>query len=136
MTTTLKGSCLCGQIAYAIEAKPQQFYFCECAQCRKVTGSVAAANLLVEPTPVQWLRGESLVRRFDADDGRAFSKVFCARCGSGLPFLNTAGDTLFIPAGSLDNAPPMAVQRRIFCAERPAWAPLDATLPADPGFPE
>ena len=134
MSTTLSGSCLCGAVAYRLTSTPRQFYYCECVQCRKLTGSVAATNLAMTPAPITWTTGAADVVRYDAANGRAFSHVFCRHCGSGLPFLNRAGNTLIVPAGSLDTPPPLAVQERIFAAERPAWASFDAHLPESSAF--
>ncbi len=134
MICTLEGRCFCGTIRYRVTSTPRQFYYCECAQCRRLTGSIAATNLRMAPAPIQWLAGESHVRIFRAADGRDFSKAFCTQCGSGLPYLNVAGDALIVPAGSLDTPAPLAVQRRIFATERPGWAVFADELPAHPGF--
>lgn len=135
MTKTLEGRCFCGAVRYRIQSAATQFYYCECRQCRKLTGSIAATNLRLEPAPIEWLSGEDQVHLFRAPDGRDFTKAFCRQCGSGLPYLNVPGDALVVPAGSLDTPPPLAVQRRIFTAERPEWAVFASGLPADPGFP-
>jgi hypothetical protein len=97
----LTGSCLCKRVKYSVAAELQQFYFCHCEQCRKVTGSAFASNILAAPAEVKWLSGAEYVKRFDYPGDRLFTKVFCSECGSGLPFLNKGGKKLFIPAGSL-----------------------------------
>ena len=119
----LKGSCLCGAVAYQLETRLKNFYFCHCEQCRKLTGSAHAANILAEPVSVDWCRGGDKITRYDAPEGRSFTHVFCRDCGSGLPFLNASGKTLFIPAGSLDNAPGIDVDCNIFWDEAPSWYP-------------
>lgn len=135
MTDLLEGSCLCGTVRYRLASTAKQFYYCECSQCRKITGSIAATNLLMAPAPIEWLSGEAQVRVFRTAQERNFTKCFCTNCGGGLPYINTPGDTLVVPAGSLDTPPPLRVQRRIFAAERPGWAVFAVELPADPGFP-
>jgi hypothetical protein len=119
--TELHGSCLCTRVRFAVQAELDHFYFCHCAQCRKITGSAFAANILAKPAAVTWLSGSELVRRFDYPGERAFTKVFCSNCGSGLPFLNEHGTTLFIPAGSLDSLPPISPERNIFWEDRAVW---------------
>ncbi|MES1938304.1 GFA family protein [Salinisphaera hydrothermalis] len=135
MTDVFEGSCFCSAVHYRIASTARQFYYCECAQCRKMTGSIAATNLRLAPAPIEWLAGAEHMRLFRATDGRDFTRCFCTVCGSGLPYLNVSGDSLVVPAGSLDTPPPLKVQRRIFTAERPGWAVFAATLPADPEFP-
>lgn len=117
----LEGSCLCGAVAYQLETRLKNFYFCHCQQCRKLTGSAHAANILAEPVEVDWYRGADKIKRYDAPDGRSFTHVFCLDCGSGLPFINIGETTLFIPAGSLDSAPDMEVDSNIFWDEAPLW---------------
>ncbi len=115
------GSCLCDAVHYEVETTAKNFYFCHCQQCRKLTGSAHAANILTEPADVAWLRGEMKIKRYDAPAGREFTHVFCSECGSGLPFLNASGSTLFIPAGSLDTDISLEVTRNIFWCEAPGW---------------
>lgn len=131
---TLRGRCYCNAVRYRITSEARAFYYCECAQCRQMTGSIAAANLRLAPAPIEWLAGAAQVRVFRDPGGRDFSRAFCTNCGSGLPWMNRAGDALMVPAGSLDTPPPFAVQRRIFAAERPPWARFAAELPADSAF--
>ena len=134
-TTDLKGSCLCGRVKYALSAPLQSFYFCHCEQCRKITGSAFAANILAEPTEVRWLAGIDYVKRFDYPGPRSFTKVFCAECGSGLPFLNESGTTLIIPAGSLDCDPQIRPGNNIFWGDKSVWYEAGIDAPKCDGFP-
>ena len=134
MPDMLTGQCLCGAVAYRVEAVLLAFYYCECVQCRKTTGSIAPTNLKLDPVPVEWHRGAEQVRLYRDINGRDFSKAFCITCGAGLPYISRDGNALIIPAGSLDSPPPTAVVHRQFTAERPDWATLDRALPAYDGF--
>jgi hypothetical protein len=135
METTLKGSCLCGSVRYSVSTNLDSFYFCHCAQCRKVTGSAFAANILAQPADVEWLCEPTLVRRFD-HPSRAFTKVFCTICGSGLPFLNKDKTALYIPAGSLDETPPIKPAENIFWADRADWYEAGVSSPCCDAFPD
>ena len=130
------GSCLCGRVAYEVTTEVKSFYFCHCAQCRKLTGSAHASNILTVPAPVTWLRGEQYLKRYDDENGRAFTHVFCRECGGGLPFTNISDTTLFIPAGSLDHDVDIPVDRNIFWAEAPSWYAGGLRANRDRGFPE
>ncbi|MEM7358659.1 MAG: GFA family protein [Pseudomonadota bacterium] len=101
IATYLKGSCLCGEVTYRITEEPETFYFCHCEQCRKVTGSGFAANIITKVDNIEWLSGSELLNHFDHPDGD-FSKTFCRLCGSGVPHINKSKTALVIPAGSLD----------------------------------
>ena len=131
-----KGSCLCGRVAYRVETSVKNFYYCHCEQCRKLTGSAHASNILTVPAAVSWLRGEQYVKRYDDEGGRAFTHVFCTECGSGLPFTNISHTTLHIPAGSLDHELDFEVNRNIFWSEAPAWYETGLAAPRDEKFPQ
>jgi len=134
--TELTGSCLCGKVKYAITAELQRFYFCHCEQCRKITGSSFASNILAKPAEIRWLAGKENITRFDYPGERSFTKVFCKECGSGLPFLNESGTTLYIPAGSLDCDPQIRPERNIFWGDRSCWYEAGIDAPKCEGFPE
>lgn len=133
--TELNGSCLCGRVQYAIAAELKSFYFCHCEQCRKITGSAFAANILAKPTEIEWLSGAEIIKRFDYPGERSFSKIFCRECGSGLPFLNKSGTTLIIPAGSLDCDLPLQPGHNIFWDDRSSWYEAGVEAPPCAGFP-
>lgn len=86
--STFSGRCLCGAVQYSVTTEIEDFYFCHCEQCRKITGSAFASNILTKPVNVNWISGSENVKRFDYPGLRTFTKVFCSNCGSGLPFLN------------------------------------------------
>lgn len=132
--TTLNGSCLCGAVKYRVTANLKKFYFCHCEQCRKITGSSFASNILAEPTEVEWVSGEDKIKRFDFP-GRSFTKVFCTECGSGLPFHNVSGTMLHIPAGSLDVDPAIRPDKNIFWGDRSPWIEEGINAPRCDGFP-
>jgi len=132
----LRGSCLCDAVAYEIQARLKAFYFCHCSQCRKLSGSAHAANILADPAAINWLRGEQSLKRYDAADGRSFTHVFCRHCGSGLPFHNVSGTTLLIPAGTLDTEPGISVDKNIFWDESPGWYESGLTADRCRAFPD
>lgn len=130
----LAGSCLCKRVKYSIVAELEEFYFCHCEQCRKVTGSAFASNIQAKPTEIEWLSGAEYVKRFDYPGDRLFTKVFCSECGSGLPFLNKSGKKLFIPAGSLDSEPGINPRHNIFWGDRSSWYETGISARRSEGF--
>lgn len=120
-STKLTGSCLCGSVKYTVTTEIKKFYFCHCEQCRKITGSSFASNILAKPTKLTWLSGSEKVKRFDCPGKKSYTKVFCSDCGSGLPFLNESGNTLFIPAGSLDGDHDLKPDNNIFWSDKASW---------------
>ena len=135
-TTLFLGGCLCGKVKYSVATDIKNFYFCHCEQCRKITGSAFAANILTPPATVNWTSGSELVKRFDDPGERIFTKVFCSNCGSGLPFINKKGDALVIPAGSLDDSPDIKPNHNVFWADSAAWYEAGMSAPKCSGFAE
>jgi hypothetical protein len=119
--TLLKGSCLCGAVRYEVTGEPQRFYHCHCSRCRKATGTGHASNVFLQPATLQWLSGEEHVRAFKVPEAQRFTNTFCATCGGPLP-RQRADDVVVVPAGSLDDTPPITPQARIFSASRASWS--------------
>ncbi len=130
------GSCLCGDVKYEVEAEAESFYLCHCQQCRKLTGSAMASNIQLAPADVNWLCGESQIKRFDQPGDRTFTKVFCSNCGSALPYINKSGNSLVIPAGSLDHQIDIAPEVNIFWEDKAEWLELGIEARKCDGFDE
>jgi len=119
---------LCGECKYSITSELKNFFQCHCIQCRKITASAFAANIIAAPTEINWVSGASNLKRFDSI-GRGFTQVFCNTCGSGLPFLDKGGEMLFIPTGTLDSVPSIKPEVNIFWDERADWCELGMAAP-------
>ncbi|MDJ0738744.1 MAG: GFA family protein [Gammaproteobacteria bacterium] len=123
------GSCLCGRVRYAVSGNLGIFQYCHCSRCRKFTGSAHAANILVAPAHFRWLCGEEHVGRYAPADARHFATSFCKHCGSSLPWLAQTGRAVAVPAGTLDDVPPIRPSQNVFFASRAAWYEPAAALP-------
>lgn len=121
MTQTLTGACLCGAVAYEADAPFPVFQYCHCSRCRKFTGSAHGANLFCPPAQFRWTRGEDQVKRFAVPNTRYFATAFCSTCGSSLPWTNQAGSMVVIPAGTLEQAPPIQPKANIMWGSRAPW---------------
>jgi len=120
MSSTISGSCLCGEVSFECEDNFTQFHLCHCQQCQKATGSAHAANIFTSITNISWLTGENLVKRYDVP-GRTISNAFCSQCGGAVPYVSGSGKALIVPAGCLDAVASIAPQDNIFCAEKATW---------------
>lgn len=134
--TQLQGGCLCGAVRYTITGEVQRFYHCHCRRCRKATGTGHASNLLVTPqSSLVWLAGEELLSRYKVPEAERFYNRFCSRCGGPLPKTVPELDGVLIPAGSLDDEPPVLPQARIFWNSRAQWSCSGDDLPVYPEYP-
>jgi hypothetical protein len=121
MSEGLKGSCVCGAVAFEVKGPFSAFYTCHCSRCQKTTGSSNAANLFAPAGSVRWLAGRSLVTDFSLATARYFNAAFCSVCGSPVPRHARSGDFEIVPAGALDDPPPISPDRTIFWSDRAPW---------------
>ena len=126
---TVRGSCLCGAVKYEVSGEPKRFLHCHCSRCRKATGTGHASNIFLQPASLTWLSGEEQLRSFKVPDAVRFTNVFCATCGGRMPRQLKGTDAVLIPAGSLDDDPPLKPQARIFYGSRTSWSCEDVALP-------
>ena len=135
---TIRGSCLCGAAAFAIETGDTPFaafQYCHCSRCRKKSGSAHCANIFVATEQFRWERGEDHVRRFELPGARGFCSGFCTRCGSAMPWLGKTGKRFIVPAGALDDDPGERPRRNVHFASRAAWYVAASELPTFDGEP-
>jgi len=118
----LGGGCFCGRVQFEIEAPFIAYRYCFCSRCRKIRGTIHAANIFVEPKQFSWLAGEEHVKRFDLEGAR-FGNCFCGKCGSPVPRASSDGKAYLIPAGSLDEDPGTLPEFAIFWDSRADWLP-------------
>ncbi len=131
----LKGSCLCGKVRYEVTGNLGIFQYCHCSRCQKVTGSAFAANMLVLPDDFKWLDGEEYVGRYELASAKHYATSFCKSCGSFLPWAIQSGKTVVVPAGTLDDCPPLKPTQNVFCASRAKWYESPSNLPEYDGLP-
>jgi len=69
-----------------------------------------------------------MLKSYKLPEAERFTNTFCQTCGSRMPrFLEDYG-MAFIPAGSLDDAPDIGPQARIFTGSRTDWSCDSAEL--------
>jgi hypothetical protein len=125
----MKGTCLCGNVAYEIEPPFKIFQYCHCSRCRKFTGSIHAANLFVPPPQFKWIKGEEQVGKFDLPESKYLTTAFCKTCGSSLPWAVKGGKNIVVPTGTLDEDPGIRPQQNIFCGSSAPWFIEASELP-------
>ena len=125
---TLNGSCLCGAVSYTATGEEKRFYHCHCSRCRKVSGTGHCSNLFLKGE-LEWHKGEEGLTSYMPPDASRFKNRFCNVCGSRMPRFDEAFQTVFIPAGSLDDEPTIQPQARIMCGSRTSWSCTDDVTP-------
>jgi hypothetical protein len=129
----MKGSCLCGEIAYEATGLTFGDWGCSCSNCRKFSGTAFVANSNVLTENFRWIKGKHLLGYFEKIPGTGGPRAFCTRCGSPMPYENEGG-FVGLPLGSLDDEPEISL--RAFLSPLPAWAASVDVLPTFEGqFP-
>jgi hypothetical protein len=128
----VRGSCLCGSVAFEIDGRLTPIQLCHARRCQKFTGSAFAPELAAKRTELRWLRGEGLISVYEAPllrEPPPLRRAFCRVCGSPLPVPLEGTDWVVILAGVLDDDPGARPFRHIFVADGPVWHEIHDELP-------
>lgn len=128
----IRGSCLCGGVAFEVARVSGPFELCHCGRCRKVSGSAFGAGVGVRRADYRLLRGAELIARFELpvrEQPPAYGYTFCRRCGCTVPPAQPEEEWIEIAAGLLDDDPGVVPDRHIFVEHVPSWAPITDGLP-------
>jgi hypothetical protein len=129
---TLTGSCLCGDVAFAIDGALEPISHCHCSICRKAHGTAFGSFVAAPARSFRWLHGAKSIRHFESSRGA--HRPFCPCCGSTVPAAPD-GERVFIPAGLLDSDPKLAPLPHIFAGSKAPWHEIHDGAPRFEGFP-
>ena len=129
MTTA---TCLCGALAWTIDADQQFITHCHCSRCRKFHGAAFATFGMVSESSIRCTRGADQIAQYQSTaDSR---RQFCKDCGS--PAVSDPWNGLVgVPLGLLDGDPGGRPIGHIFAASKAAWFELGSDLPASDAWP-
>lgn len=133
--SSISGRCLCGAARYTVTGEAVRFYHCHCSRCRRASGTGHSSNLFVNGS-LRWDSGADHVQTFKLPEAKRFTNTFCRTCGGRLPRVIEGMDMVFIPAGSLDQDPPLAPQARIFIGSRASWSCESDPIPGFEKYPQ
>ena len=117
----IRGSCLCGKVAWLLTEKPALARYCHCSRCRKARSAACTANLFVSSDGIRFTSGEDSTRTYHVPDARYFRHVFCTTCGGGTPRVDLERKIAVVPMGALDDDPGIRISEHIFVASKAAW---------------
>jgi hypothetical protein len=132
-TSSVRGACLCGAVAFAVAPPYRWFAHCHCAMCRKHHGSLFGTSLGVAQPAFRWLQGADDIVHYRAT--AAFERPFCRHCGSTVPAASHDERYWHVPAGLLDGDPGARPRTHIFIASRSPLVELDDALPRHAAYP-
>ena len=109
---SLKGSCLCGAVAFEALGDPRGASVCHCGQCRAQSGHLWASARVPDPAlniegEVRWYRSSAKARR-----------GFCPVCGSFLFWKLETDNTTSFALGAIDGTTGMTLEKHIFVSDK------------------
>ena len=136
---TIRGSCLCGGVAYEIDGRVSPIQLCHARRCRKMSASTFRAEAAVKKEALRFVRGEELVTVYEAPILReppAFKSRFCKVCGTPVPGeLEGTGFAVVFPSQFDEGDGELAAFRHIFVSQNAPWLPIADDLPQFPERP-
>lgn len=140
----VRGSCLCGNVAFEISGELLRPLNCHCEQCRKQHGAAFRSRVRVRKEDFHWVRGEELIKFYESSPG--FHRGFCSNCGT--PVINWPGpdsklaeanpavsSEYGVPMGILDDDPGVRPAFHMFVRSKAPWFEINDDLPQHKTFP-
>jgi hypothetical protein len=119
MDRMLTGSCLCGAVAYDVDATIQRIVHCHCQTCRKTHGAAFSSVTAVPRHKFNWTRGAELLGAVESSPGKF--RRFCTQCGSHIMAERTSQSVVLLRLGCLDTPVKDVPQLHIWRSESAAW---------------
>ena len=126
----LIGSCMCGSVAYEVDAPAGPIVHCHCRTCRKAHGSAFSSISAVPRERFRWTRGEELLAGFESSPGKL--RRFCMRCGSHILAERPGQPTVMLRLGCLDTPLSERARAHIWRSDGASWFDPKDVLPELP----
>lgn len=122
----LKGSCLCGAVAYTVAGPIESASHCYCTMCQKQHGAAAGTYANVARVGLTVERGAAFVTEYaSSDHGR---RSFCQVCGSTLFWRSEQSpERIAVTLGTLDTPFAGPVEIELHTDTKPGWLPVQKT---------
>ncbi|KOF52768.1 MULTISPECIES: GFA family protein [unclassified Achromobacter] len=128
----IKGSCLCGRVAYAINGPLTDAVNCHCVMCRKAHGAAFRSRATVQAGDFSWTKGENHVTWYSSSPGHY--RGFCEACGTPLlTRFDQQPDVYGLALGALDDDPGVKPMAHCHVASKAPWYDITDDLPQYPG---
>jgi hypothetical protein len=125
--TSIRGSCLCRAVAYAVSGQLGPMWHCHCLICRKLSGAAFATYVEAQASSFSWLRGQELLTPYALS--ATLVRSFCQQCGAVVPYATSDGTRMVLPAGGLDDDPGIRPCAHSGVAMQAPWHTITDTLP-------
>jgi hypothetical protein len=123
----IRGSCLCGRVAFEATQLASPIGHCHCNTCRKAHGAAFATTARVTRGDFRWVRGEDALKYFESSPGKL--RHFCGNCGTQLMAERVDQATVILRLGALDTDPGARPSLHIWMSDAAPWLEYGADLP-------
>ena len=125
----IKGSCMCGEVRYAIQGNIGEITHCHCTTCRKAHGSAFSSTAAVQIDDFSFASGESLIKCYKSSPDKV--RCFCSNCGSHIYAHREGQKHYILRLGTLDDDPMVKPVNHIWLSLKAPWYDLetDCSLP-------
>jgi hypothetical protein len=129
----LTGSCLCGSVAYEVDAPSGPIVHCHCVTCRKAHGAAFSSVMPVPRDRFRWTKGKDRLSSYESSPGKF--RRFCSGCGSQI-FAERIGEpTVILRLGCLDTPITERPRAHIWRSDAALWFDPNDRVPEMPrGF--
>lgn len=115
----MKGSCLCGAVAYEIDSIDMPISHCHCKTCRKAHAAPFASTAGVMREHFHWLKGQNKLSSFESSPGKL--RHFCSVCGSHLIAERLNQPHVIVRVATLDENPSVMPEAHIWTSHDVQW---------------
>ena len=117
----MKGSCLCGAVAYEVRRPTAGLHIglCSCRSCRKAHAVPFNVYASVPRENFRWLQGEDKTRIYKSSPGK--NRHFCSVCGSQLIAEHPGESNVLLRVALLDDDPGARPVEHIFRGQQVPW---------------
>ena len=115
----LTGSCLCGAVAYQVDAAISRIVHCHCQTCRKTHGTAFSSVTAVPREAFRFTRGAEHLGAIESSPGKF--RRFCSKCGSHLVSERTNQPVVLLRLGCLDSEIKDIPQVHIWRSDAASW---------------
>jgi hypothetical protein len=123
---TLRGTCFCGAVAYAVADEFVYAANCHCSNCRRTTGSAFKPFAGIERAKLTVTDGADKRMIFGEENGH---DAHCRLCGSLLYSVVREGAYVHVAMGTLVDAPSIRPGAHIFVGSKAPWFEITDCLP-------
>ncbi len=132
-TATLRGSCYCGTVQYAVPDRFDAAFYCHCSRCRRATGSAFKPMASIKFEHIRITAGQDDLLIY-GDPGDTYD-THCRHCGSLLFSFIAENGNGHVTLGTLIDTPTVRPSFHIFAGSKAPWYEINDDLPQFDGLP-